>query len=438
MKRLICLLLIMLLTLSLIACDVDDSTGTEPLDNQTQNNGGTQNNNGTSTNKPEEPELVMPDAPTEDVSMMEYNPAYKTLEDITADATFTFTSFVSTSAITANSVTEFSGQGQADAFFSDFANIGDTDVYYHYTVEEGYRNFFLANTEYSEHLAVVPKTAVYNTNTDTLYILLDYNRKPLAENHGRPETTTKVAKNTVASYHIIGVKAGEHTDAEHIVFVAPENKPLCREDINVSVVSYDAKYQELQHFEWNSNAVSAGVHSFPSTKAPTESKAMFITSEDVFMSLQQEYNDITTKDNDWIVMEPGLMWYKHRSGGTAIENSSSCDALLNILVASPELDPYSAIRHEQPRIVTGVDNSGKEITTMCCAFYDEATQTVYIYLGYNGMPHTQYESFMDKDAINNNAKGTYVLMSIDFDETMMDKVQNVVIVLPDSATVPSN
>ena len=137
-------------------------------------------------------------------------------------------------------------------------------------------------------------------------------------------------------------------------------------------------------------------------------------------------------------MEPGLMWYKHRSGGTAIENSSSCDALLNILVASPELDPYSAIRHEQPRVVTGVDNSGKEITTMCCAFYDEATQTVYIYLGYNGMPHTQYESFMDKDAINNNAKGTYVLMSIDFDETMMDKVQNVVIVLPDPATVPSN
>ena len=238
----------------------------------------------------------------------------------------------------------------------------------------------------------------------TLYILLDYNRKPLAENHGRPETTTKVAKNTVASYHIIGIKAGEHNDAEHIVFVAPENKPLCREDINVSVVPYDAKYQELQHFEWNSNAVSAGVHSFPSTKASTESKAMFITSEDVFMTLQQEYNDITTKDNDWIVMEPGLMWYKHRSGGTAIENSSSCDALLNILVASPELDPYSAIRHEQPRIVTGVDNSGKEITTMCCAFYDEATQTVYIYLGYNGMPHTQYESFMDKDAINNNAK----------------------------------
>ena len=45
---------------------------------------------------------------------------------------------------------------------------------------------------------------------------------------------------------------------------------------------------------------------------------------------------------------------------------------------------------------------------------------------------------MDKDAINKNAKGTYVLISIDFDETMMDKVQNVVIVLPDPATVPSN
>lgn len=72
MKRLICLLLIMLLMFSLVACDVDDSTGTEPLDNQTQNNGGTQNNDGTSSNKPEEPELVMPDAPTEGVSMMEY------------------------------------------------------------------------------------------------------------------------------------------------------------------------------------------------------------------------------------------------------------------------------------------------------------------------------------------------------------------------------
>lgn len=438
MKRLICLLLITLLTFSLVACVVNDSTSTEPFDNQTQNNGGTQNNNGTSTNKPEKPEAVMPDAPTEGVSMMEYSPAYRTLENITAYVTFTYTSFASTSAITANSVTEFSAQDQADAFFNDFANIGNTNVYYHYTVEEGYRNFFLANTEYSEHLAVVPKMAAYNAKTDTLYILLDYERRPLAEKQYRPDMTTEVAKNTVASYHIIGIKAGEHNDAGHIVFVAPENKPLCHEDINVSVVSYDAKYQKLQHFEWNSNTVSTQVHSFPSTKVPTESKATFITSEDVFMALQQEYNDITNKDNDWIVMEPGLMWYRHRAHGTSIMNSSNCDALLNILVASPELDPYSTISDENPRIVTGVDNSGKEITTMCCAFYDEATQTVYIYLGYNGMPHTQYESLLDKDAINNNAKATYVLMSIGFYETMMDRVQNVVIVLPDPATVPSN
>ncbi len=432
MKRFICLLLIMLLTLSMAACGSDSPAGTKPDNNQTQSS------NGTTTNTPNKPELVMPDAPTEGVSMMEYNPAYKTLEDITANVTFSYTSFVSTSAITASTVNEFSAQDQADTFFNNFANIGDTSVYYHYTVEDGYRNFLLANTEYSEHLAVVPELAMYNAKTDTLYILLDYNRTPLAEKHGRPETTTEVAKNTVASYHIIGVKAGEHTNAEHIVFVAPENKPLCREDINVNIVPYDAKYQKLKHFEWNSNAVSAGVHSFPSTKVPTESKAMFITSEDVFMTLQKEYNNITTKDNDWLVMEPGLMWYKHRSGGTAIENSSSCDALLNILVASPELDPYFAIRHEQPRVVTGVDNSGKEITTMCCAFYDEATQTVYIYLGYNGMPHTQYESFMDKPTISQTSKATYVMMSIDFDETMMDKVQNVVIVLPDPATVPAN
>lgn len=448
MKRLICLLLTMLLVLSLVACDVDDSTGTKPLDNQTQNNGGTQNNDGTSSNKPEEPELVMPDAPTEGVSMMEYNPAYKTLEDITANVTFKYTSFVSTSAITTNSVTEFSAQDKADAFFNDFANIGDTHIYRHYTVEEGYRNFFLANTEYSEHLAVVPKTAVYNAKTDTLYILLDYNREPIAERQSLPKTTTKVAKNTVASYHIIGVKAGEHTDAEHIVFVAPENKPLCREDINVNIVPYDAKYQKLTPFEWSSTAVSTSAHSFPSTKVPTENKVMFITSEDVFMTLQQEYDDITTKDNDWIVMEPGLMRYQHRIGGAnGIKNSSNCDALLNILVASPELDPYSTIRHEQPRVVTGVDTSGvvtgvytsgKEITTVCCAFYDEATQTVYIYLGYNGMPHTQYESFADKTAINQNSKATYVMMSIGFDKTMMDKVQNVVIVLPDPKTVPSN
>ena len=68
-KRLICLLLIVALTFSLSACGTGSSAGSETPGNETQNTGGT------NSNTPEEPALVMPDAPTDVLEQMAYNPA---------------------------------------------------------------------------------------------------------------------------------------------------------------------------------------------------------------------------------------------------------------------------------------------------------------------------------------------------------------------------
>lgn len=431
LKRILCLLLAVIMVCSLAGCGNDEPTKpTVPGSNPTQ---GTE---GTDPEEPTEPEFVMPDAPTEGLSMMEYNAAYNTLQDITSEVTFTYTSFPSTKEITVNSITEFSKQEQADAFFNDFANLGYTGNYYQYRVEDGYRNFFIANTEYSKQFPLQPQKVVHNADTDTVYVMLGYWYNPYVENQPKDYQSKDVADQSVASYSMVGFNAGKYNNAEHIVFVSPEQRELCRQDINVSVVSYDAKYQDFKRFLHSDSSISSYSYSFPSTKVPTANKADFITSKDAFMAIQDEYNDIITREEDWVIFEPGCVLHHHRTIG--LENYSKCDALINVLVSSPELDAYSSLRCESFWLPTGEKNAdGTDKTALYSYFYDEATQTVYLYLGYNGQPHTQYEAHVDKQSINENSKATYAMVSIDFNESMMDKVQNIVIVLPDPETVPA-
>ena len=431
MKRTICLLLALLLMLSLAACDSDNPAGTTPDNNQTQGNGGT------TTNTPNEPELVMPDAPTESLSMMEYHAAYETLQDVTASVEAWFYGFPSTTAVTTNSVTEFSKQEQADTFFSDFANVGYVgDI--SFTVTEGYRNFFLANTEYSAQLPVIAKKVMYHAETDTLYVMLEHYQHPYVEDLSK-DYAADIANNAVASYHMVQFKSDEYANAQHIVFVSPEKKELCRSDINVTVISYDAQYQSLPFFDWQNKGVALSTHSYPSTKVPTANKVDLIPDAAAFMNFQEQYNDIVTRDEDWLIYEPGFIFYNHRFNSYALEEAAETGALLNILVSSPELDAQSSLRTGSFWIPTGEKNAdGTDKKYLCGQFYDEATQTVYIYLEYNGQPHTQYEAWSDEAAIQENSKATYAMMSIEFHEDAQAKVKNVVIVLPDPATVPAN
>lgn len=74
LKRIICMLLIALLTISMVACEKDSPTKPNLNNNQVQTTQPTEEDD--TPDVPEKPEFVMPDAPTEGLQLMEYNAAY--------------------------------------------------------------------------------------------------------------------------------------------------------------------------------------------------------------------------------------------------------------------------------------------------------------------------------------------------------------------------
>ena len=274
---------------------------------------------------------------------------------------------------------------------------------------------------------------MYDANTDSLYVMLGYKYDFYGDYEPAERYTDDIAINAKASYHIAALNLESFAEnVEHIVFVTPEAMSLCRDDINVSVVPFDEKYKSYDFFDWDDGGIDISSFSFPSSKAPAENGTKFITDKDSFLALQNEYNNIVNREEDTLIFEPGLIEHTHRSGG--LQNATGSNSpLMNILISSPELDPYS--------YVSGItfwfeqDNAPKRL---CGRFYDPDTRTAYIYLGYNSVLHTQYEEYTDEQPIQENSKATHVMMSIDFHEDCLDTVENIVIILPDPATVPAN
>ena len=438
MKKLFCLLLAVLMLLAMSACGGNNSDNpTDP-----KNPGGSNN-----PTNPTNPVVVMPPAPTEGLSMMDYSAAYHTLTDVTKKVGSAIMGIPSTKEVTTNSVTELTTQDQLDAVIADFADVGytadieatvsDTSTkfvnYWSSELHGNNRHFFLANKDYSAHRIPDIQKVVYDAENDALYVMLSYYSYFYGDYQPSERYTDEVANESKAAYNVVALNL-EHFEetVEHIVFVTQEKVAVCREDLNVSVVSYDAKYQSLPFFDWNNKGVSASSYSFPSTKAPAANKIDLVTGKDAFLNFQNELNDIVDRSGDTVIFEGGIVEHTHRANGLQ-QASDSGKALLNILISSPELDPYSTLRCESFFIPV----EGQENKYLCGQFFDEATKTVYIYLGYNGQPFAQYEAWSDESKIEETSKAGYAFMSIDFHEEAYSKVENVVIVLPDPATVPA-
>ena len=444
-KQIICLLIIVLLTISMAACKKDTTTKPGHSNNPTQ---GTQPTKEDDTpDAPEKPEFVMPDAPTEGLQLMEYTAAYTTLTDVSESVGASIMGIPSTQMPSVNSATEFTTQDQLQGYISQFADVGYTDGIVATIDESGYhyssywstelpgsnRYFFLANSEFSVHKLPKILQTVYDANSDSLYIMLGYYYYFYGDYEPAESHTDDIANNAKAAYHIVALNLESFDEnVEHIAFVTPEPMSLCREDINVSIVPFDEKYKKYDCFDLEDGGIAISSYSFPSSKAPTENSTQFITDRDSFLALQNEYNDIVNREEDTLIFEPGLIEHTHRAGG--LQNATGSDSpLMNILISSPELDPYS--------YVSGItfwvepENAPKRL---CGRFYDPDTQTAYIYLGYTGVSHAQYEDYSDEEPIRENAKATHVMMSIDFHKDCLDTVENIVIVLPNPATVPSN
>ena len=199
---------------------------------------------------------------------------------------------------------------------------------------------------------------------------------------------------------------------------------------NVSVVSYDEKYQGYEFYDYMNGGIHPNSYSFPSTKVPAKTTVEHISSKDDFISFQDTYNDIVYREKDTLIFEPNNVKHEHRANG--LSNESEFE-LLNLFISSPELDPFSSLRCEQFFIPV----EGQENKYLCGQFYDASTQTAYIHLGYNGNPHAQYERSTDGELISQNSKATYAMLSIAFHKDALNAVKNIVIVLPDPGTVPS-
>ena len=445
LNRIICLLLVALLTICMAACGKDSPAKPNLNNNQAQSIQPTEEDD--TPDAPEKPEFVMPDAPTEGLQLMEYNAAYTTLTDVSESIGNSIVGIPSSQVPTTNSVTEFTSQDQLQSFVTQFADVGYTDdivatidangfKFVRYWTSELFGNnryFFLANAEYSAHKPIKILKTMYDANTDSLYVMLGYKYDFYGDYEPAERYTDDIAINAKASYHIAALNLESFAEnVEHIVFVTPEAMSLCRDDINVSVVPFDEKYKGYDFFDWDDGGIDISSYSFPSSKAPTENGTKFITGKDSFLELQNEYNNIVNREEDTLIFEPGLIEHTHRSGG--LQNATGSNSpLMNILISSPELDPYS--------YVSGItfwfeqENAPKRL---CGRFYDPDTKTAYIYLGYTGVPHTQYADYTDEQPIRENSKATHVMMSIDFHEDCLDTVENIVIILPDPETVPAN
>ena len=386
---------------------------------------------------------TMPPAPEQPLEQMAHSAAYENLVDVTEQVNAFVTGIPSTKAPAGTSVTEFftvdALQGYVDTYY-DVGYTGNTSVQLDstglrmvvcsLTELPGSQNryFFLESPDYSRYLTPKIEKIVYDRDSQSLYVMLDYYLITYSEKEGSDRYRDEVINNTNGAYYVAGINydAGFSEPVSHIAFVSPKERVMTRTDLNVSLVSYSDAYMNYTPYSLPLNGVDINTYSFPSTKASTGNSVTLITGPESFMALQNEYNDIIDREKDTLIFEPRFIEHSHRTNG--LQNVSTND-LLNVLISSPELDPQLSIRaggiiYNEPPVFSHV----------CHAFYDAETQTAYLYIEYNGMPHTQYESFRDEDAIVANSKATYVMASIDFHDDAVNAVKNIVIVLPDPAT----
>lgn len=433
MKRILSILLVAVMLLSLVACSNQTPNPTNPS-NPSNPSQGEQNQTGDQGGNTTEPTPVLPDAPTEQASQRPYNPAYESLENITENVTIELVSFASTQVPTMNSVTMFNTNDELQGFVKQFADVGVIDkiecsldengfkyTYYwaqEIPADENNLYFFLASTEYSAQMITRVDKVVYADNQDTVYVMLKHSNFSFANLWwGEPDDYAKeYLDNSKASYQICALNLNDIADkVEHIVFVDPKPVPVCREDMNVSVIDFDAKYAELTLINPYSNpAVGGGTYAFPSTIKPEANKAELITSSQMMSDLLDVYSNIVNREKDYLIFEPLCVRLNHRTIGLNITTDSP---ILNTFVSAPGINTQCAIRTGDIR-------------------YDAATKTAYIHLEYNGMPITQYESYLDHEAINTESKATYVIVSTTFYKLDEYPIENVVIVLPDPATLP--
>lgn len=392
-------------------------------------------------------DFKLPDPPTEEVQLMDFDPVYNKLRDVSRSVNTLFFGFPSSQIPSNTSVTEFYKQEEAAAYINNLADLGYNYNNFDMTIDEngcyftGFwgelsgqnRYFFLANPVYSAHRVMKVMKSVYDDQNDVLYVMFDYEQS-IYEDTDRGVVIAwedDIGCNSKAAYQFAALNLENFNEnIEHIVFVTPEEKSICREDLNVSLLPYDAKYQKYEIFDFDMQATS---FDFPSTKIPAENKVELITSKESFMAIQDEYNDILDREDDWVVFEPGYVKLKHGSNYDHLETTIKSDVpFLNLLISSPDLDPFSAV--DVADIAFQVEGILGPENKFYSSFYDYETKTVYIYLEYTGK-HTVFERF--NDSIDQNSKSTYVLMSIGIDEFCEYPIENISIVLPDPATVPT-
>lgn len=431
-KRIVSILLVAVMLFSLTACSGNQPTNPSNPSNPSH---GEQNQTGNQGGNTTEPAPVLPDAPTEQTAQMPYNPAYESLANITENVTIELVSFASTQVPTMNSVTMFSTNDELQGFVKQFADVGEIDeiecsldengfkyTYYwaqEIPVDENNLYFFLASPEYSAQIITRVDKVVYADNQDTVYVMLKHSNFSFANLWwGEPDAYAKeYIDNSKASYQICALNLNDIADkVKHIVFVDPKPVPVCREDMNVSVIDFDAKCAELTLINPYSNpAVGGGTYAFPSTIKPEANKAELITSSQMMSDLLDVYSNIVNREKDYLIFEPLCVHLKHRTIGLSL---TTADPMLHTFVSAPGINTKCAIRTGDIR-------------------YDAATKTAYIHLEYNGMPITQYESYLDHEAINTESKATYVVVSTVFYKLDEYPIENVVIVLPDPATAPA-
>lgn len=413
MKRILSILLIAVMMLALVACDNKHSQGMDGSDTS----------------------ATMPAAPTDPTAQMPYHKAYDTLTDITESVAIEFASMMSSQVPDTPSITEFTTNDEFQSLVKQYGDVGRiSDIEcsldengFKYTYYWSYelptspdnRYFFLASPEYNAQTVTMVDKIVYSEEQDTMYVLLkntDFLFARLDQGGNVDGYAKKVAENSKATYQIVAMNASNFTEkVEHIVFVDPKPIPVCREDMNVSVIDFDTKYADLPLINSYGNpAVGDSIYSFPSTIKPAENKIELITSSKMMSSLLDTYNNIVNCEDDCFILEPLCVYLRHRTNGLELNNDNP---LLHVFVSAPGIDPQCALRTGDVR-------------------YDATTKTAYIHIEYNGMPTTQYEAWSDHEAIETEAQAKYVMISAAFYKLDEYPIENVTIVLPDPTTVP--
>ena len=369
--------------------------------------------------------------------VQDFAPEYLALTDVTEQIQSVVAAIPSTRIPEESSATEFTTQEQLAGYiaqYDDVGRTGDTQIllneegfcftgYDNFRLEGGSnRYFFLANPAYSGHTVITQRGIVYNAETDALYVLLDYTNKIYADYEPNGYYQQAV-RDTKTAYYVAALNLAAFTEpVEQILFVTPEERPITRTDIGYSVVGYDETYKALPFFDYANGGVAPVIYSFPSTQAAGEMQIQSVADANALTAYLDQYHDIVDRTEDTVIMAPGIVDYNHREAG--LYNISE-HALLNLFLAASELNSQKTLACAQFSFKLDWYTRYN-----CGQFYDEQTQTVYIYLSY-GQNHTENEKFSDRALVEENSKGTYAILSVAFHADSLEKVKNVVIVLPE-------